>query len=121
MIEAVIETVIERVIEASIEAARNNLELLMVTLWICFAGYSVWYLTLANRYVSLTPNEADLLWKMHKQSVGCKAEEWRKIKRGQEIVGFECECGYRHVQKGPITLHATKPSVLDRLHTTYES
>lgn len=116
-----VKSMIESVIQTFIDIAKNNLELSMLTLWLCFAGYATWYLTSVNKFVPLTFNEADILWKIHKQSVRCKAKRWHEIKRGDKIVGFECECGHKHIQKCPITVSAAQPSVLDKLHTTYKS
>jgi len=67
-----------------------------------FAAYAIWYFAFAKRPVPLTPNEAQLLWKIHKQNTKCGAKKWRELKRGDVIIGFECECGYKHVQKRPI-------------------
>jgi hypothetical protein len=78
------------------------LEILMPTVWACFALYTTWYLTSAKDYAPLTREEAELLWKIHKQNAECKVKKWREIRRRGKIVGFECECGYRHVQKRPI-------------------
>jgi hypothetical protein len=113
--------VIEAIIETFINMTKTNLEILMLTLWLFFAGYATWYLTSAKRYAPLTFHEADILWRIHKQSIRCKATKWREIKRRGKIVGFECECGYRHIQKCPITVSAPENSVLDKLHTTYKS
>lgn len=76
--------------------------MLVPPLWVCFAVYAIWYFTSAKRHAPLTPNEAKLLWKIHKQNIKCGAKKWRELKRGDRIIGFECECGYKHVQKRPI-------------------
>lgn len=99
----------------------KNVEILVLALWSCFAVYAIWYLTSVNEYAPLTFNEADTLWKIHKHSVRCEGKEWREIMRGGKIVGFECECGYRHVQKRPIMVSTPETSVFDKLHTTYKS
>lgn len=80
----------------------NMLEILMSTVWAGFLAYTTWYLTSAKHYASLTPNEAKILWEIHKQNAGCNAKRWREIRHKNEIVGFECECGYKHIQKRPI-------------------
>jgi hypothetical protein len=78
------------------------LEILMPTAWACFALYVIWYFTSAKDYAPLTPKEAELLWKIHRQKAGCNMNKWREIRRKGKLVGFECACGYRHVQKRPI-------------------
>lgn len=110
----------EALIKTFIDIAQNNLQILMLTLWSCFAGYTTWYFTSANKYVPITSNEASILWKIHKRAVRCKAKKWREIRHGGKTVGFECECGYRHIQESPITASTIKPSVLGELHTAYQ-
>ncbi|MBS7616330.1 hypothetical protein KEJ45_03940 [Candidatus Bathyarchaeota archaeon] len=82
------------------------IEIIMATLWACFAAYAIWYFTMAKHYAPLTLTEAKILWKIHKQNTGCSSKMWREIRRGEKIVGFECECGYKHIQKRPITASA---------------
>ena len=82
--------------------ANEMLEILSSTLWVCFLLYATWYLTSAKDFAPLTREEAELLWKIHKQDMGCKAKRWYEIRHEGELVGFECECGYVHVQKRPI-------------------
>ena len=71
-------------------------------MWTFFAAYTTWFLTSAKDYVPLTRKEAEILWKIHKQKDNCKAKKWQIIRRGGKIIGFKCECGYKHVQKKPI-------------------
>ena len=78
------------------------LEILAPTVWVCFALYTTWYLTSAKDYAPMAWEEAKMLWKIHKQNAECNAKKWRVIRCRGEIVGFECTCGYRHVQKRPI-------------------
>jgi len=98
------------------------LEILASTLWLCFAAYAIWYLTSAKHYAPLTPSEAKILWKIHKQNTQCGAEAWREIRRGGNMVGFECECGYKHVQKRlvaantPVPITHQQTSIYDKLH-----
>lgn len=98
------------------------LNILMPTIWACFIIYTAWYLTSAKRYAPVTLAEARLLWKIHKQNTQCNARKWREIRRRDKIVGFECECGYKHVQKRPITantpalhIHSQTP-IYNKLH-----
>jgi hypothetical protein len=106
------------------------MEIIMVALWVCFAAYMTWYFTSAKNYAPITSKEARILWKIHKHNIRCDARKWREIKRGGKTIGFECECGYKHVQKRPIV--ATAPplnvksqnpqiSVFDRLHASYKA
>jgi hypothetical protein len=80
----------------------ETLEIFTFALWTIFVIYATWYFTSAKHYAPLTPYEARLLWKIHKQNIGCNGRKWQIIKRGGKIVGFKCECGYRHIQKRPI-------------------
>ena len=61
--------------------------------------YCAWFLLSAKRVVPLTQKEAETLWKVHKQNTLCRAKGWREIVRRNKIIGFECECGHKHVQK----------------------
>jgi len=94
----------------------------MSTLWACFAVYVIWYFTSAKHYAPITPNEAKILWKIHKQNTQCDAGAWREIRRGGNMVGFECKCGYKHVQKRLITANTPVPAIrqqtpiYDKLH-----
>ncbi|MEM2987950.1 MAG: hypothetical protein QXK26_02770 [Candidatus Bathyarchaeia archaeon] len=67
-----------------------------------FIIYAAWYLTSLKTFAPMTREEAQLLWKIHKTRAGCDAQKMREIKRKNKIVGFKCECGYKHVQKRPI-------------------
>jgi len=86
-----------------LETLVNNLEMLMLTLWVSFAVYTTWYLTSAKQSAPLTLNEAKILWKIHIQNAQCKAKKWREIRRRGKTVGFECECGHKHTQERPVT------------------
>jgi hypothetical protein len=74
-------------------------DLLLPPLWGSLAAYATWYLTSAKKYVPMTVEEAKTLWEIHAQRENCKSKHWEKIRRGNRIVGFECRCGYKHVQK----------------------
>lgn len=47
-----------------------------------------------------------MLWVLHRNDVRCNAKRWRKVKRMGKIVGFECECGHKHIQRRPIVSSA---------------
>ena len=102
-------------------------ETLLFTSWVCFALYTIWYLTSAKHYAPLTVDEAKMLWKIHKQNISCDSRMWREIRRGGKIVGFACECGYNYTQKRPIVTNTPAPdihpqeSIFDKLHTTHKS
>lgn len=77
-------------------------EILMPTMWTCFAAYTSWLVVRAKKYAPLTTEEAKLLWEMHKKKTQCEAKKWTGITRKNRIIGFECGCGYKHTQKRPI-------------------
>lgn len=114
------------IITSMLEMLSSVSKILMPTLWIFFAAYATWYYTSAKHYAPLTRNEAKILWKLHKQNTGCKAKKWREIRSKGKIVGFKCECGYKHIQKRPIAAKTpashthSKTPVFYKLHTTYE-
>lgn len=101
----------------------ETLEILVFTSWTFLVSYATWYLTSAKHYAPLTLDEAKILWKIHKQDINCDGKKLHVIKRRGKIIGFQCECGYKHMQKRPIVATTSVPttnpqtSVLERLHT----
>jgi hypothetical protein len=69
---------------------------------LCFGFYIAYLLLSARHVVPMTPEEAETLWKFHKQNTGCKAETWHEITKKKKLIGFECECGFKHIQKKPL-------------------
>jgi hypothetical protein len=109
---------------------KKMLEIIMGALWICLAAYATWYFISAKNYAPITSKEARILWRIHKRNIQCDAKKWREIRRRGKIIGFECRCGYKHVQKRPILANAPTPNIesqdsqastFDRLHTSYKS
>ena len=72
---------------------------LIPAIWLSLGFLIAWLLLSAKRVVPLTRKEAETLWKFHKQKTNCRAESWREIVRRNKIIGFECKCGHKHVQK----------------------
>ncbi len=72
---------------------------LIPAIWLSLGFVTAWFLLSAKRVVPLTQKEAETLWKVHKQNTLCSAKGWREIVRRNKIIGFECECGHKHVQK----------------------
>ena len=113
--------------ENMFEVLMSNLWIVMPALWGCFTTYVVWYFTKAKRYSPLTPTEARQLWTIHKHDTRCNGKKWRRVKNGKQTVGFQCECGYRHVQKKPliaqtpVRLNNSELSAFDRIHTSHKS
>ena len=74
----------------------------VITMWVTFGCALAWYLLSAKRYQEITPQEADLLWKTHKQFNYCIANKFEPIKKGKRLVGYKCQCGHETQQKRPI-------------------
>ena len=72
---------------------------LIPAIWLSLGFFIAWLVLAAKHVVPLTVQEADTLWKIHKQKTLCTGKKWNKIKRGDKLVGFECECGHKHLQK----------------------
>ena len=84
-----------------------NSGVLIPALWLSLGFVIAWFLLSAKRDVPLAHKEAETLWKFHKQKERCGAKSWVEIVRGGKIVGFECECGHKHIQtKHLITINA---------------
>lgn len=116
--------------KTNIHLVKKMLEILVYSIWTCFAVYSIWYLTSAKRYAPITRAEARALWHIHRQNSKCHTRKCKEIRRGGRIVGFECGCGYKHYQRRPmvgngpastIRLEDPEYSAFDALHTTYKS
>ena len=80
----------------------QNSTVFMVTSWVCFLAYMTWYFAAGKQYASLTLNEIRILWKIHKQNSNCKGKKWQAIRHKDKIIGFECECGFKHIEKRPL-------------------
>jgi hypothetical protein len=100
---------VSNMLESVIETLKPNLWILAPALWTFFTVYIVWYITRAKHYAPITITEAKQLWSIHRQNTSCDSRKWRKIKHGKEIIGFQCECGYKHLQKRPLI--ASSPAV----------
>jgi len=66
---------------------------------LCFGFYIGYVLLSARNVVPMTREEAENLWKFHKETKCCKANSWKQIIKKDELVGFKCDCGHKHVQK----------------------
>jgi hypothetical protein len=65
---------------------------------LAFGFYIAYILLSARNVVPMTKEEAETLWKFHRQKDCCKAETWKEITKRKKIVGYECECGFKHIQ-----------------------
>jgi hypothetical protein len=80
------------------------LALLVSGFWATLVAYLLWYIFKAKTVQPLTLDDLALTWKVHKQRDGCNASRIHSmIKENDEVVGFQCECGYKFVQKRLIT------------------
>lgn len=80
---------------------------LIPAMWLSLGFVIAWFLLSAKRTVPLTREEAETLWKFHKQKAHCGARSWLEIVKNDKVVGFECECGHKQVQtKHLITINA---------------
>jgi hypothetical protein len=83
------------------------LDVLVWLFWFLLGAYGVWFFTKAKQSQPLTLDELVILWKLHTQQTGCDTplSKLNLIRRqqGKEIVGFECECGYRYMSQRLIT------------------
>ena len=66
---------------------------------LCFGFYIAYLLLSARNVVPMTKEEAETLWKFHKQKLCCQAEQWYEITKKNKLVGFECDCGFKQIQK----------------------
>jgi hypothetical protein len=72
--------------------------------WTALISYVLWFIFKAKTVQPLTLDDLALTWKVHKQQSGCKSSRIHGlIKENDEIVGFQCDCGYEFIQKRLIT------------------
>ena len=88
--------------ESIMDLFTSNLWIIMPSMWVLFIVYAVWYSTKAKNFAPLTHMEARQLWTIHTQGSHCEVKKWRPIKHNGQTVGFECGCGYKHVQQRPV-------------------
>lgn len=80
------------------------LDLLVWAFWFIFGVYSFWFFSKAKTFQPLTLDKLALTWKLHKQQTGCTASRIHSLlTKKNEVVGFQCECGYGFLQKRLIT------------------
>jgi len=83
------------------------LSLLVTSVWLTLAAYTLWFLFKAKTLHPLTLDDLALTWKLHKQQTGCKATRIHSLlMKHDEVVGFKCNCGYKFTQKRLITQKA---------------
>ena len=69
---------------------------------LCFGFYIAYVLLSARNIVPMTSEEIETLWKFHKQTKYCNAETWHEITKKKKVIGYECECGFKQIQKKPL-------------------
>jgi len=113
--------------EAMIQEFFSYLWVIMPAAWGCLSVYGIWYLTRAKNYFPISTAEAKQLWMIHRRGMNCDSKRWKQVKQHGTTVGFECECGFKHMQTKPIV--GNHPilniqgqfSSFDRLHTSHKS
>jgi hypothetical protein len=76
-----------------------NSGVLVPAIWLSLGLFIAWFLLSAQRSVVLSPEEAEMLWKIHKRKAQCKAKEYEMITHRGKTTGFKCKCGHKHIQK----------------------
>lgn len=76
-----------------------NSGVLIPAIWLSLGFCTAWFLLSAKRVFPLTKEEVETLWKVHKQTKRCGAMNWCEVVRSNKILGFECGCGHKHIQK----------------------
>ena len=110
-----------------LEILTHNLWIVMPSSWVCLTIYVAWYFSRVKRYSAITPTEAKQLWTIHRHDAHCNGKKWRQLKNGKQTIGFECECGFKHVQQKPIAIHTpstmnrSEVTSFDKLHTSHKS
>jgi hypothetical protein len=83
---------------------KQMLGLLSVCTWFALASYATWFFFIAKTEQPLTINELALKYKTHKQQTMCNTPQIQTIiVKNNNIIGFECKCGFRFVQERLLT------------------
>jgi hypothetical protein len=85
-----------------VQSIFSNPELLVPTMWVAFGCAVAWFLLSAKRIQPITGEEAELLWKSHKQFTHCTATKFTEITKGKKVIGYVCQCGHQYKQEKPI-------------------
>jgi len=110
-----------------LESLIQNLWIITPAVWVLLVSYLTWYFAKVKRYSPISQTEAKQLWIIHKQSSNCCGKKWHQVKNRNQTVGFECECGYKHMQEKPLVAHSPivletpQVSAFDKLHTSHKS
>ena len=80
------------------------LEIMLWGAWLLLGAYAIWFVSKAKTFQPLTLDELALAWRLHKCEAKCEASRIHDLLvRGDEVVGFKCDCGYKFLQKRLIT------------------
>lgn len=91
------------------------LDLLMWGSWLILGAYCLWFFFKAKTFQPLTLDDLALTWRLHKQRAQCPASRIHSLLiKNDEVVGFQCECGYEFLQKRLITQKVHKQRVFQR-------
>lgn len=72
--------------------------------WLSFTGYILWFTFGAKKFQPMTLEDLALIWRIHKHQNGCRASQIHDLLvKEDEVVGFNCDCGYQYLQKRLIT------------------
>lgn len=87
------------------------LSLLVWSFWLIAVAYSLWFSFKAKTLQRLTLDDLALTWKVHKQQTKCTASRIHSlITKNDEVVGFQCDCGYKYLQRRLITQKIYTPT-----------
>ena len=99
--DKIIEEFLVKIIEYLRVYLTNPLFLVPVV-WVSLGFVASWFVISAKKHQPISAQEAELLWKSHKQFSNCKGKTFEKIMKNEKIIGYKCQCGYEHQQKRPI-------------------
>ena len=85
-----------------IQSIFSNSPYLVPTIWVTLGCAVAWFLLSAKTNQEITEEEAEMLWKTHKQFQHCSAETFIEINKGKKLIGYICQCGHEHKQERPI-------------------
>ena len=73
--------------------------ILMPFIWILFGVFTIWFFFVAKTTQALSLEDLALTWKIHREQKRCKSDHIQHlINEKNEIIGFQCGCGYEFKQ-----------------------
>jgi hypothetical protein len=94
--------------------------LLVAGVWLTFGAYATWFFFKAETFQPLALEDLVLAYKLHKRQAKCPTQRIQTLfVRDGWLVGFQCECGYKYVQKRLVSQRILKGNNSSTIHSIH--